>query len=105
MVGRIRSALQPDAPAVAVHYALADGEADAGALVFLARVEALEDLEDAVRVARLDPDPVVADREAPPGALLLRVDLDARWLRATELQRVGQEVLEHLSQLRLVGAH
>ena len=40
---------------------LADGEADAGAGVMFAGMEALEDLKDAVEVLRGDADAIVAD--------------------------------------------
>ena len=53
---------------------LADGQADAGARVMLAGVEALKELEDALEILRLDADALVPDREYP--ALRLPADAD-----------------------------
>src|SRR5690606_15003341 len=55
--------LHPDAAAVALDDLSTDGQADAGARVFGAGVQALEDLEDPVLVLGVDADPVVAYRE------------------------------------------
>jgi hypothetical protein len=51
--------VHPDPSAVPLDDLLADGEADAGAGVLLARVQALEDDEDALGESRVDADAVV----------------------------------------------
>src|SRR5439155_2048523 len=95
--------LDPDAPAVAPDDLLDDGQADAGAGIRVAGVQALEHLEDALAVARVDADAVVGDLEVPVLALAARADLDARGGLAAELQRVGDEVLEQLGELHPVA--
>ena len=59
-------ALDPDPAAVGLDDLLADGEPGAGAFVFLAGVEAAEELEDLGVELGLDADPVVADGEGDP---------------------------------------
>src|SRR5437763_12165784 len=95
--------LDPDAPAVAVDDLAGDGQADAGARVRVARVQALEHLEDALAVARVDADAVVGDREVPRVGLAARGDLHQRSRLAAELQRVGDQVLEQLRELHPVA--
>src|SRR6187200_2498213 len=56
---------EPDAAAVELDDLAAHGQADAGAIVGIARVQALEDHEDPVGVLVVDPDPVVGHREVP----------------------------------------
>jgi hypothetical protein len=62
----------------------ADGEADAGAFVFLLAMEALEDDEDALGVEGIDADPVVRRRSAtsPWGAQRSMVMRSPRYLMA-----------------------
>ena len=57
--------LDPDPAAVALDDFLADRQADAGAGILVAGVQALEDQEDAFGVLRVDADAVVADGEEP----------------------------------------
>src|SRR5205814_2210421 len=80
-------------------------QADAGALVAGARVQALEDDEDAVGVLGVDPDPVVLAAEAPEAVLALGGEADDRRGVAAELDRVADEVLEHEPQQPGVAAH
>src|SRR2546428_10239840 len=54
-------ALGIDGAAVAVCDPAADGQSDAGALVFVASVQALEDGKDLVQVFLIEADPVVLD--------------------------------------------
>ena len=51
---------------MALHNPPADRQADARAGIFVPRVQALKDLENALRVLRVDADAVVSYRE-PPG--------------------------------------
>src|SRR5664279_342432 len=60
-----RLRLDGDDAAVALDDLLADSEADAGAGEFVAFVQTLEHPKDALEVARIDADAVVADREGP----------------------------------------
>ena len=80
---------------------LDDRQADARALVPLARVQSLEEDEDPVEVLGLDPDPVVRDRETPPPVLALGRDPDPRELVRPELERVLDQVVE--DQLQFGG--
>src|ERR1041385_5407624 len=96
--------LDADAAAVELDDALADGQADAGAGVLVAAVQALEDLEDAVEVARLDADAVVLDGDAPAARPRLGRDLDAAGpVAGAELEGVADEVLQQLHELALVA--
>jgi hypothetical protein len=52
--------LNPDSSAVALDNFFAHRQADAGARVRVARVQALEDHEDSIRVLRIDTNAVVA---------------------------------------------
>src|SRR5215467_12579381 len=68
-------------------------------------MQPLEYHEDALEVLPLDADAVVGDREAPLALLLLHADVDAqRLVRLPELDRVADQVLEELSELRVVRA-
>src|SRR4051795_12497268 len=91
--------LEPDAPAVALGDLLADGKADAGAGVLAHGMQALEQHEDALEVLRLDADAVVGDADAPVAALVDGRDVDPRYARAAELERVADQVLEQLREL------
>ena len=55
----------------------ADGQTDASTNVTLLAVETLEDDENAVKVLRVDADPVVLERETPETVVRLRLDADA----------------------------
>jgi hypothetical protein len=67
------------------------------------RVDAGEHVEDALGVARVDADAVVAHGEGPPVVVLVGGHLDARRRVARELQRVGDEVLQQLGELHAVA--
>src|SRR5579884_527116 len=100
-----RLGLGPDAAAVALDDLAADGQADAGAGVLLLRVQPLEDDEDALQVLRVDADAVVTNPEQPLAAprRAAGADVDHRPGGAAELQRVADQVLEQLHQLRRVA--
>jgi hypothetical protein len=85
---------------------LGDRQADPAALVFAPAVQALKHLEDALRILLLDADPVVRDREYHLAVLGDRVDPDVRRpVLGMELERIAEEVLQHLPKLDLVGEH
>src|SRR5207245_1317750 len=79
-----------------------DCQADAGARILLAGVEALEDHENPFKVLWFDPDAVVADTKHPFGRrrliVALRRDGDSGRV-AAELGRVADQVLKQLHQL------
>src|SRR5207344_1466513 len=99
-----RLRFHPDAASVPLRDLLADREADAGAWVLVAPVQPFEGREDPLRVLRIDADCVVLHREAPAFVGLLDADVHARGLLVAELQRVADEVLEELDELRRIGA-
>ena len=70
-----------------------------------AAVQALEQHEDALEVLGRDADAVVAHREAPAGVARLGLDVHLRRLGAAELDRVAEQVLEQLGELRRIGHH
>lgn len=77
---------------------LAQREPDAGPLVFLRRMQPLEDVEDPVLVVWLDPDSLVSDRYLPlsDGAPSRNVNA---WGVPAILDGVANQVLEHLPEL------
>src|SRR5579871_1317940 len=77
--------VEPDPAAEVVDDLAGHGQADAGARVGAALVQPLEDHEDALGVLRLDPDPVVAEREQPERLVTADRDHDAGRLPAAEL--------------------
>src|SRR4051812_29176108 len=106
--GRARAGrrLYPDAAAVTVCDPPADRQPDPGPLVLLAPVQAAEHLEDALGVALLDADAVVAHDDVPLARLADALDPHlGRHARACELDRVGDEVLQQLADLGGVAVH
>src|SRR6266496_4978458 len=120
-----RLALDPNASPVTFDDFLADRQADARARILVERVQTLENDEYLVEILRVDADAVVAHAEVPllgllPGNRLRRADggnlairrrfahradVDARLLRPAELDRIADEVLEKLRELRGVHNH
>src|ERR1051326_1129662 len=79
----------PDASAVALDNFLAEGQADAGARIVLAAVQALEDDEDAVEVFLFDADAVVPDGQVPVAAVARDAEMNLRRFAAAELDGVA----------------
>ena len=86
---------------------LAQGQAEAGTLVFLGRMEALEDQEDPLDLVGRDADPIVLHTELPGLGLLVRRltgamraggHVDARRFFVAELDGIPQQVLKELDQ-------
>src|SRR6185437_1898923 len=77
----------------------------AGAGIFLLAVEALEDLEDPGVLRRIDADAIVLHPEAHATRIAtLGADLHlGRCPLGHELERIGNEIGQHLDQGRLVG--
>src|SRR2546423_1167244 len=90
--------LGPDPAAVLGDDALADGEADARALVAVDRVQPVEGPEDPARLIGREADAVVGDREPAPAVARLRADAHDRAPAVGELHRVADEVLDELAQ-------
>src|SRR3954470_3366818 len=84
--------LAPDPPAVALDDPLADRQPHARAVVMLLPMQALEDVEDPVRLRGIDPDAVVADLDDPRVRHRAGPDLDRGWLVAVEFECVRDEV-------------
>src|SRR3954447_11196564 len=95
--------LGPDPPAVLRDDTLADGQADARALVAVDGVQALERAEDRARLLGGEADAVVGDREQAPAVAGLAGDAYLRAAAVGELHRVGDEVLDELAQPRGVA--
>src|SRR5262249_38712501 len=77
--------LGPHPATVSVHDALHDGQPDAGPLVVLGTMQALEDAEQLVRVPDVESYPVVLHEVHAFAVLLARTDVDRRQLaRARE---------------------
>lgn len=83
---------------------LGDREANAGARILVAGVQALEDDEDLLGVSSLDAQTVVRDRDAELPVADLGVDREPRWDAASlKFQPVSDEVLDDLDDLPLVA--
>jgi hypothetical protein len=91
------------------YYPLAQGEADPGAGVFLACVQALKNREQAAEVFRIDTNAIVTDFEYPETAIqciVLRADMNSRrCIRTLEFDTVADQVLEDLHDLGMVPEH
>src|SRR5687767_2352591 len=82
---------------------LANGQADAGAGKLAPRMQPLEQTKNPVKVLRIDADPVVLDRKQPlRSGILDGADMDLRDGVAVILDRVADEVLKQLNQLRFI---
>lgn len=78
---------------------LADGQPDSRARIFLACVQPLKHAEHALEVSGRDPDAVIADRDSPFFAFLLRGNVDLRTAVAAILQGIANQVLQQLVEL------
>src|SRR5437879_5690662 len=96
--------LGPHVPAVPLNDPLHDGETHTGALELLGAVKALEDLEQLVGKARVEPHTIVANEVRRRGSLGAP-DLDRRLAHTlAELERVADQVDEELLQHPAVAA-
>src|SRR4051812_43414541 len=94
--------LEPGATAARFDILLHEREPDAGALDFVARLQRLEDLPDAVLELPRDPGAVVLDRELEELAIVPCGDTDRGIPTPRMLDRVGDEVQEHLLKGQLL---
>ncbi len=87
-----------------MHDALYRGEADAGALVLVRRMQALEGAEQLVGIAHVEAGAVVAHEEGRLLPVAQQADLDARLLGlGAELPRIADQVLQRRAQQARVG--
>lgn len=95
----------PDAAAVALDDAAAQRQPDTGACE-LAAVQTLERPENPVMILGIDTIPVVANGDQPlAGTVSFGAYFNAGRIRGPIFQRVSNQVLEDLSQLRGVAPH
>ncbi len=96
--------LYPNLAAVLLDDSLAYCQANAGARVFLATVQSLEDHKHLLVVLRGDTDAVIPHREEPLLAVAPAADMNVGPAPVTaELDSVGDQILEKLRQLHRVG--
>src|SRR6185503_4538874 len=100
-----RLRFHPDPAAMAFDDFLADRQADAGAGIFLAAVQPLEDQEDALKILRSDANPIIPHAEFPFCSRALHSNMDFWPLLASELHSVPEQILEQLSELHFVAGH
>src|SRR5579884_52793 len=85
----------PDAAVVSLDDALADGQADAGTGILVARVQPFKKPKDQLAVLRLNADAVVGDRKKPVAGLILRANVNHRRPeRAAVFDGVADQVLK-----------
>src|SRR4029453_10404696 len=96
--------IDPDPAAQPLHRPLTDRESQPCAGVLAEAMEALEGREDPFGVHGIDPDAVILHRETPVLARSCGREAYARnYVKRRELQRIGDEVLEDLSELGRIG--
>ncbi len=89
-----------------LHDALTQRQADPGAFILFSCVQSLKDLKDALALPGVNADAIVRHREHPFIIRLPRRDVYVRRrVLPAELYRVGDQVLQDLSQLRLIRHH
>src|SRR5205807_7645176 len=86
-----RGGLDPNPPPMALDDLLTDGQSDSRSRVLVPPMQTLEDHEDAVEVALLDPDAVVSHAEHPEGLVIAGPgrNLDGGRLCPVELEGIG----------------
>jgi hypothetical protein len=84
---------------------LRDRKSNTVAVVLRAPMQALEHLKNQLAIFFVDSDPVVLDTKQPIAVAFLGADVDVRQTIAVKLQRISDQVLKHLRQLRFVGGH
>ncbi len=95
----------PDGTAVALHDSFADREPHAGSRIVLPGMESLKDGEDSIGELGIESDTVVPDGEGPKPVIPIGGDMDLRRYLPTELDGVGDQILEQLGQLGRIGLH
>ena len=75
----------------------ADRQATTSPRILTAGVQPLKHLKKACGLARLNANPVIADSKAPVSAVPLGRHMNAGRFFAVKLQRIANEVLEHLA--------
>src|SRR4030095_3690564 len=73
---------------------------DASSGIFPARVQTLEDSENALEILRVDADAIVTHRKLPLSSAMFHIDVDLRRTFAAVFDGIADEILEYLQQLR-----
>ena len=92
--------------AVAGDNLAADSQAHPRALKFRAAVKALKGTKNAIKIALVEADAVVAGDDLLPGAVAMRFNFNLRasvW--RVKLQGIRQQVLQQLAHLHAIGVH
>src|SRR5205085_5455865 len=95
----------PYASSMEAHDLPANGQAHPVSGGLVARLEALENTEDLLRILRVDSDSVVLCGKHPFAAAAIDGDMDAGDVRAPKLDRVYQQILEQPRQLDQISHH
>jgi hypothetical protein len=90
---------------VALHNFLAQAQADAGAFVFFSRVQASENIKDAIEVFWRNADAFVRHAEHPLTLGLASAHMHNRGIVAPKLDGVGQQVLQQHGDLAALGVN
>src|SRR5512146_1730605 len=99
-------AMGSDGAAMAGHDLATDGQAHAAAGIFAARMQALERPEDAVQVLLIEADALICDRNLPTAVHRRTAHRHSRRLvRGVELERVAEQVLQQLAELRRIAPY
>jgi hypothetical protein len=80
-------------------------QANASPGEFTTGMQSLKNDENALSKLWVHANPLIPDRKNPISLLSLRRNVDARWVFATKLQGVAQQILQDLSELGPVGTH
>ena len=68
-------------------------------------MKAFEYSKDVLLVLWVDPDPVILNRKAPRRALIVGLDVDARWIFVAILEGIADQILEYLLQMSRSHEH
>src|SRR4051812_22874311 len=83
-----------------------NGQANARALEIVGGMQPLKNTKELVRVARVEPDSVIPDKEYGFVPRLFATDLDLRFSPfAGILHRIAKQIYNHLPQRHRVGVH
>jgi len=100
-----RRGLHPDAAPVALRDLLAQGQSQARAGKLLSAVQTLENGKNPFLVLRSNADAVILHADNPLVSVLLRRNMYPWRFLAPEFKGIGQEILQKLSQLHLIGQY
>ena len=81
---------------------LANSQANTASRILISGMQTLKDVEDAFAKLRSKADSVIADRKSPFASTGFDGDMDLWGRFSTELERVVDEVLDHVAQLGVI---